>query len=130
MGIVIFPFILLAAIISIISMVSVIKSIPKRELKLEQVFLGFVLSAAIYFTIISCYVAIGSAWVLSTGFIIPIFMVFLPYFASKTLKTGNSKQIYWSKVLLVSISITAILATIYFEYAFNFFDYYGIEKTH
>lgn len=107
---------------------SIIK-IVKKQIHLKDFTLGFTLSFGLYFLIVLGYVLVGKAWALSTGFVIPSIMVFFPFglFVLSFLYE-NQKLRDIRNVILISVSLTGILGMLFYQFVFDFFDIFGIEK--
>src|SRR5690606_10057517 len=129
MGIIILPFLFIALILGIISIVKTIKQLRKKQVGPKEVVLGLLTSSAIFGLICLSYIIEGKAWGLSPAFRIPVYMVFIPFFVQLfTEKSKNSNWAYISKIILTSVAITTILGIIFNDLLFNLIDYLGIEK--
>lgn len=129
MGIIILPFLLGALVLGIIAVVKTIKQLRKRHVGLKELLLGLIVSSAIFGLICVSYIIEGRAWGLSPAFRIPIFMVFIPFVVHVlTEKSKNSKLVYISKIILISIGMTTIFGVIFNDIFFDLIDYLGIEK--
>ena len=131
MGIVILPFLLATLIIGLIALVKSVNLIVKKEIKLVEVFYGFIVSILLYVFIALCYSFLDKAWALGSFFILPILMVFLPFlFCLGFEKSKNIKEQSYSKILLFSILITVIFSTLFYEFFFNIIENFGTKKSY
>jgi|AntRauTorckE5430_2_1112549.scaffolds.fasta_scaffold29819_2 hypothetical protein len=129
MGIIILPFLLGALVLGIISIVKTIKQLRTKQTGTKELLLGLITSSTIFGLICLSYIIEGRAWKLSPAFRIPIFMVFIPFIVQiSTEKSKNSKMAYISKIILISISMTAIFGVVFNDLFFDLIDYLGIEK--
>lgn len=126
MGILILPFILGAIIITIASLVIVIKQIIQKQIGFQEFFFGLLTSIIIFGFILGCYKLVGSAWALSTGFVIPIFLFGMPFIAYVITRLYKVKKL--PSILLTSVLFSGILASLFFDIYFDFFDLIGVKK--
>lgn len=118
-----------ALVLGIISIVKTIKILRAKQAGLKELLLGMTTSSAIFGLICMSYLIEGRAWGLSPAFRIPIFMVFIPFVIQiSTEKSKNSNMMYISKIMLISIGMTAIFGVIFNDLFFGLIDYLGIEK--
>jgi hypothetical protein len=129
MGIIILPFLLGAFVVGILSLIKMIRLLRKKQVSLKETLFGLATSIIIFGLICLSYIVEGRAWGLSPAFRIPIFMVFIPFVIHiLTEKSKNTKLIYISKILLISIIVTILLGVIFNDLFFGLIDYLGIEK--
>ena len=131
MGIILLPILLLAIIFLILAIVPTLKLLIHKKVGVKELFFGLLTSLSIFGIILICYKILGSAWALGPVFIVPLFLIFIPlafYFIVWIAKI--QKLDYLSKVLLLSVVFSGILAIIFYDFYFDFFDTIGIRKIH
>lgn len=129
MGLIIIPIFLLAGIISIIAIVVAIKLLINKKIGVKELFLGLLSSLSIFGVILIIYKILGSAWALGPAFVVPTFLIFLPFgFYFFTWIAKIEKLEYFSKIILLSTAFSGILAVTLFDFYFNFFDIIGVEQ--
>ena len=126
MGLLILPFILIAFVIYTISLVLSIKRIVKRQIGIKDFLLGILAAVTFYGIILICYKIAGSAWALSTGFIMPICLFIIPFSIYLITKSRENKLL--SSILLISIVVSGCFSILFYDAYFDFFDYLGVEK--
>lgn len=129
MGIIILPILLLAIIILIIAIVVSIKLMINKKVGVKELFLGLLSSLSIFGLILVCFKILGRAWALGPAFVIPTFLIFIPFgFYFLVWVAKIQKLEYLSKVILLSIVFSGILAIIFYDFYFDFFDIIGVER--
>lgn len=131
MGIIILPFLLIAIIVFITSIIMIISSLTKKELILKDFYQGFLITVGIYLLIFIVYRLSDEAYALGPVFIFPFFMILIPFFISLILRIMNTKKTYRiSYSLLFSIIISGIFILIFNKFTFGIIEYLEIQQYH
>jgi hypothetical protein len=131
MGIILFPYILIAIFVLIIALILAVKSFLKKELIFEDIFLGLITTLCIYILIYINYKISEEAYGLGTYFIFPFFMIFLPFITSFILKLSKkTKTNKISNILLVSVILSGIFIIVFEKYTFGLIEYLELTKYH
>ena len=129
MGLIIYPFLLIAMIAVIFTLVLLFVSIKKNGVSLKEVTAGFLITVVIYSTLFLNYKYGGSAYVLGTYFMFPFYMILLPFtlsFVAKAFKTEAFRSASIS--LLLSVVYSALFIALLNRYTFGLIDYLQIPK--
>ncbi|KGO87067.1 hypothetical protein Q765_07595 [Flavobacterium rivuli WB 3.3-2 = DSM 21788] len=129
MGIIIYPFLIMNAILVLISIIMIIKSTLKENIEVKHCIYGFFVSFLIYSVLYIDYKFSTSAYPLGTYFMFPFFMIFIPFIIG--LSTRFSKHIIgkWiSKVFLYSVIFSGLFIIFFQNYTFYIIDFLGIPK--
>ncbi len=131
MGIIILPFLLIAIIAFITSIIMIISSLTKKELILKDFYQGFLITVGIYLLIFIVYILSDEAYALGPVFIFPFFMILTPFFISLILRIMNTQKTYRiSYSLLISIIISGIFILIFNKFTFGIIEYLEIQQYH
>lgn len=131
MGIIILPFLLVAIIAFITSLVMIISSLTKKDLILKDLYIGLIITLCLYLGIFSLYALSNEAYALGPVFIFPFFMILVPFFLSLALRIVNTSKSYRiSYSLLISIISSGILIVVFYKYTFDILETLGIQKYH
>jgi hypothetical protein len=131
MGIIILPFILIAIIIAIISIVFTIIAAAKKQVEIQTLFFGLLIAGAILGTIVFIYSQQSNAYALGPFFIFPFFMIYVPFFVGilfKIINATQKKEIGADKVLFSSVIFSTILFFLFYSYTFDIIETLGIQK--
>lgn len=129
MGIIILPFILIALIAFIISVVILFKSLLKKELNPKNFLIGTITSISIYFLIFMDYKTSESSYALGTYFMFPFFLILIPFTGGIILKIINKpKTIEISNSLFTSVILSGLFMVLFSKYTFGIIEYLGISK--
>lgn len=131
MGIIILPFLLIAIIAFITSIIMIISSLTKKELILKDFYQGFLITVGSYLLIFVVYIFSDEAYALGPVFIFPFFMILTPFFISLILRIMNTQKTYRiSYSLLISIIISGIFILIFNKFTFGIIEYLEIQQYH
>lgn len=131
MGIIILPFLLIAIIAFITSIIMIISSLTKKELILKDFYQGFLITVGSYLLIFIVYILSDEAYALGPVFIFPFFMILTPFFISLILRIMNTQKTYRiSYSLLISIIISGIFILIFNKFTFGIIEYLEIQQYH
>ena len=131
MGIIILPFVVAAAAVCIISIRKAIILYREGKMSHKDIYTGAGISFFLYISIAVSYIMEGKAWVLSPFFRLPFFMIFVPFVMYLLFDTAKNERLkHFSKIILISISLTGILGVLFNNLFFGMVDYLGIEKYH
>ena len=131
MGIIILPFLLIALIAFITSIIMIISSLTKKELILKDFYQGFLITVGSYLLIFIVYILSDEAYALGPVFIFPFFMILTPFFISLILRIMNTQKTYRiSYSLLISIIISGIFILIFNKFTFGIIEYLEIQQYH
>uniref|UniRef100_UPI00404B14FE hypothetical protein n=1 Tax=Flavobacterium sp. TaxID=239 RepID=UPI00404B14FE len=129
MGLILFPYLLLAIIVFIMTLVLVIKSIINKKLVFNDFIYGIITTFSIYLLLFFNYKMSDEAYVLGAFFMFPFFMIFLPFFGSIILKVRNKPTtLKIANILVISVMLSGILMVVFNQYTFEIVDYMGIKK--
>ncbi|TCI85081.1 hypothetical protein [Tenacibaculum sp. M341] len=129
MELIIIPFLFGAFILGVFSIVKIIRELKSKKIEVKEILLGGLTSIAIFGAICLSYLCQEKVWVLSHGFIVPIFMFYLPFmlYLIATVIKKNSFN-YISKIMMISVGISLVLLIIFNDYYINLIDYLGVSK--
>ena len=131
MGIIILPVLLLAFIMLIVAIVLTVKLLIDKKVGIKEFLLGLIASLSLFGLILVCYKILGSAWALGPAFVVPTFLIFMPFgFYFLVWITKLEKLDYFSKVILLSVIFSGILAIVFYDFYFDFFDIIGVKKVY
>lgn len=130
MGLVLYPYLLGAIIIWIISVILILKSLASKKFFVNDLIIGFIISAIIYCIIFLDYITSESAYVLGTYFVFPLCLVYVPFIIGIATRFCNNKKLKdFSKYCLVSIIISGLFIFVFQQYTFKLHEYLGIPKS-
>lgn len=119
MGFILFPYLLIAIIVFIVTLVLVIKSIINKKLVFNDFIYGIITTFSIYLLLFFNYKMSDEAYPLGAMFMFPFFMILLPFFVSIILKIKNKPTtVKIANILVISIVLSGILMVIFDQYTF------------
>lgn len=131
MGLVLFPFFILAFGLLMAALVILAKAAINNTLKTKDVLWGMLISVTIYGLIYWDYASGDEAYALGTYFVFPFFMVMLPFVISWVVKSTYkpySLPVFHS--LLISVVVSAVLMGVGYKYTFGIIEHLGLHKTY
>lgn len=131
MGIIILPFLLLAIILLIIAIVLTIRLLINKKVGVKELLLGLTSSLSLFGLILFCFKILGSAWALAPAFIMPLFLIFMPFGFYFLVSISKLEKLdYFSKIMLLSVVFSGISAIVFYDFYFDFFDIIGVKRVY
>ncbi len=129
MGIIIYLFLILSIIISIIDLIFNIFLILKKGFNFKELVLGFILATVIYLILYIYFITVESVYVFSCYFMFPLFMIFLPFVFSVLFSILNLKFKFSVSIILnYSIMFSSIFILKFKNYSIEIVNFLSLNK--
>jgi hypothetical protein len=129
MGIIIYLFLILSIIISIIDLIFNIFLILKKGFNFKELVLGFILAIVIYLILYIYFVTVESVYVFSGYFMFPLFMILLPFVFSVLFSILNLKFKFSVSIILnYSIMFSSIFILKFQNYSIGIVNFLSLNK--
>lgn len=110
-------------------LIRLVELFRKKDISKKIILQGFFLSIFLHFIIFLTFIIKGKFWAFAPIFRQAFWLIIIPsflYIVLEFIKNGNAK--YLSRVILISIIISTLIAIGSFNYYFDLLIFFGAEK--